>query len=841
MGSDPAAEHAPDRTRRRARGRVRGVPDRPHAGDERAVPALRRGDRPPAPSHWPAGRSRPAAIASGHLRLPRRRARRSAAGRAGGCRPRTSGRGRRAATTTGPGRGATSCPTADARDLRRRRIRRPVGLAPRGRRPVRRARPGGQRLGVDGERAAAVSVRRGDGREDARRRSRASSAAARTSTGRARSAAPTGTACCPARSTTTSASALAADPARPRLESTGRRARRRRPARQRPAPSAGPAPPTRRRATSSTSRPFELARDAGHERAVRGVRRARPVTEPPPHWPDGDARRARRPSGHLRRLARRDRVLRAGPAAAADRGRVGEGRARHRRPPLPVGRRRATRSCDTSAIGRANFGGGSKHGSTTAVGAHPAGASPYGLLDMAGNVWEWVSSAYAPYPYDADDGREDPAIGEPRVLRGGSFASPSLAWAALRDAQPQPPAAAASRTSASASRRGAAVIEHVDADRLRDLTLELVEVESPTGDTAEVARLYAQRLEELGMDGRGARRRLPGDADRDRPARGGEPGPTVVLNGHLDTVPIPHEPPRIEDGARLRPRQRRHEGRARLRGRGGARRRRVGRRSPASSCSSRSGCTRRRAGAARTSTWLLGEHGFTRRLRASSASSAGDTLVASRTWARRRSRSRSRGPGMPTHELQTPAGTPHPIIAAARVIEALAARNDELAAVEHPLGRRRDVLPRRGARRRLLQPLPDELPPRRHAPLGAGQHARGGRGGVPRAARRASRPRPAARSTSTCGSCAARTRSTPSTRSRSRCATPTRTSPARSCRAGRHQGRRRRRVLPRRRGIPTVYHGPVGSGAHGDVESMPVAELVRATKVYLRMLERLWA
>ena len=31
--------------------------------------------------------------------------------------------------------------------------------------------------------------------------------------------------------------------------------------------------------------------------------------------------------------------------------------------------------------------------------------------------------------------------------------------------------------------------------------------------------------------------------------RGGEPGPSVVLNGHLDTVPIPHEPARVEDGA----------------------------------------------------------------------------------------------------------------------------------------------------------------------------------------------------------------------------------------------------------------------------------------------------
>jgi acetylornithine deacetylase/succinyl-diaminopimelate desuccinylase-like protein len=42
-------------------------------------------------------------------------------------------------------------------------------------------------------------------------------------------------------------------------------------------------------------------------------------------------------------------------------------------------------------------------------------------------------------------------------------------------------------------------------------------------------------------------------------------------------------------------------------------------------------------------------------------------------------------------------------------------------------------------------------------------------------------------------------------------------------------------------GIPTVYHGPMGSGAHADVETMEVAELVRATRVYLALLERLWA
>jgi formylglycine-generating enzyme required for sulfatase activity len=73
--------------------------------------------------------------------------------------------------------------------------------------------------------------------------------------------------------------------------------------------------------------------------------------------------------------------------------------------------------------GRAHALQGHKHGSTAPVGAAPRGASPYGLLDMAGNVWEWVSSAYRSYPYDAADGREDAGSDESRVLRGGSYAS----------------------------------------------------------------------------------------------------------------------------------------------------------------------------------------------------------------------------------------------------------------------------------------------------------------------------------------------------------------------------------------------------------------------------------
>ncbi len=60
-------------------------------------------------------------------------------------------------------------------------------------------------------------------------------------------------------------------------------------------------------------------------------------------------------------------------------------------------------------------------GDTTPVGSYPAGATPSGLLDMSGNVWEWTSSVYSPYPYSKDDGREDPRSAEDRTVRGGSF------------------------------------------------------------------------------------------------------------------------------------------------------------------------------------------------------------------------------------------------------------------------------------------------------------------------------------------------------------------------------------------------------------------------------------
>ena len=74
---------------------------------------------------------------------------------------------------------------------------------------------------------------------------------------------------------------------------------------------------------------------------------------------------------------------------------------------------------------------------TTPVGIFPEGISPYGCLEMAGNVFEWTRSLWGPwdgksyssvklqfkYPYQAEDGRENIAADDKwlRVLRGGSW------------------------------------------------------------------------------------------------------------------------------------------------------------------------------------------------------------------------------------------------------------------------------------------------------------------------------------------------------------------------------------------------------------------------------------
>ncbi len=58
------------------------------------------------------------------------------------------------------------------------------------------------------------------------------------------------------------------------------------------------------------------------------------------------------------------------------------------------------------------------------VGSRPAGASWCGALDMAGNVWEWVSDWFSPYQDLPQANPTGPATGKVPVLRGGGWHSP---------------------------------------------------------------------------------------------------------------------------------------------------------------------------------------------------------------------------------------------------------------------------------------------------------------------------------------------------------------------------------------------------------------------------------
>jgi iron(II)-dependent oxidoreductase len=74
---------------------------------------------------------------------------------------------------------------------------------------------------------------------------------------------------------------------------------------------------------------------------------------------------------------------------------------------------------------------------TTPVGIFPDGASPYGCLDMTGNVFEWTTSLWGKdksepafgYPYESGSERENPKTedGMLRVVRGGSYEDGRLA------------------------------------------------------------------------------------------------------------------------------------------------------------------------------------------------------------------------------------------------------------------------------------------------------------------------------------------------------------------------------------------------------------------------------
>jgi formylglycine-generating enzyme required for sulfatase activity len=71
---------------------------------------------------------------------------------------------------------------------------------------------------------------------------------------------------------------------------------------------------------------------------------------------------------------------------------------------------------------RANSGE-SKLGKTVAVGSYPMGVSPFGVHDLAGNVWEWVQDWYDMGYYQRSPERNPlgPSTGQTKVLRGGAW------------------------------------------------------------------------------------------------------------------------------------------------------------------------------------------------------------------------------------------------------------------------------------------------------------------------------------------------------------------------------------------------------------------------------------
>jgi len=71
----------------------------------------------------------------------------------------------------------------------------------------------------------------------------------------------------------------------------------------------------------------------------------------------------------------------------------------------------------------ANYAGAQKYDTVKQVGSYPKGASPYGVMDMAGNVQEWCQDWYSRNYYESSPKKNPtgPEKGAYKVLRGGSF------------------------------------------------------------------------------------------------------------------------------------------------------------------------------------------------------------------------------------------------------------------------------------------------------------------------------------------------------------------------------------------------------------------------------------
>jgi len=219
------------------------------------------------------------------------------------------------------------------------------------------------------------------------------------------------------------------------------------------------------------------------------------------------------------------------------------------------------------------------------------------------------------------------------------------------------------------------LIGRVDADRLQQLTLELTRIRSYTGDTREVAEAYARHLERIGLETQ-VLRDFPNDPCVVARLRAAGRGPTLEFNGHLDTVPVDHPAPLVTDG--------RVFGRGAADMKGG-----LAAMAEAARVISESGLRLK-------GDLLLVAHGLheapdghgedlldlvRRGIKGDAViitEVASDTLPVVGLGQAIFDFTISR-PGETTHELLTPPATPHPILAAVRLVNLMQARNAELA------------------------------------------------------------------------------------------------------------------------------------------------------------------
>jgi acetylornithine deacetylase/succinyl-diaminopimelate desuccinylase-like protein len=372
------------------------------------------------------------------------------------------------------------------------------------------------------------------------------------------------------------------------------------------------------------------------------------------------------------------------------------------------------------------------------------------------------------------------------------------------------------------------ISRRVDAARLQQLTLDLVRIRSHTGDSREVAAAYARSLQAIGLEVELVRDfpHSPCVVARLKGKRGGR---TLELNGHLDTVPLPHAAPHIADGVIY--------GRGSADMKGGL------------AAMAEAARVLREAGVSLAGDLLLVAHGlheapaaYGEDIRALvQRGIKGDAVIITELGSDALpviglgsasidiTVSRA---GEPTHELLTAPGTPHPILAAVRLVNLIQDRNAGLA--HHPL-------PRVGSESYFLGILQggdffNRVPTscrivglRRYGPDTSFAQVQGE---MQEMARRVEQETGAAiRLGLTRVRDGFRVAEDEPVVVALRDAYQEVTGRELPLVGSRMVGDAS--VFTRDGGVPAVYHGPKGTGAHADVESVPVAELVRAAQVYV--------